>query len=135
VYDFAVTRESDMLDLCERFFAAAAAGDVEAMREMYAPEAVIWNNHTMVTQNVEQNLQMLAAVVRHIRGFRYEDVNRQVTASGFVEEHVLRGETPDGAQLSVPACVVCEVVDGRITRFSEYLNSAHLEPLTRPAPK
>jgi ketosteroid isomerase-like protein len=29
----------------------------------------------------------------------------------------------------VPACIVCTVTNGRITRLDEYLDSAHVAPL------
>jgi ketosteroid isomerase-like protein len=119
-----------MLELCERFFAAAAAGDVEAVRGIYAPDAVIWHNNDGREQTVEQNLGVLAWATSRIEGFRYEDVRRTVTDSGFIEQHVLRGRAPNGVELRVPACLVCTVVDGRIARVDEYFDSAQIAALT-----
>jgi ketosteroid isomerase-like protein len=45
---------------------------------------------------------------------------------GFVHQHVLSGTRKDGARLSLPACLVCEVKDGRITRLDEYFDSARV---------
>ncbi len=119
-----------MLALCERFFAAVASGDLDAVRSMYAPDAVIWHNNDDAEQSVEQNLRVLRWATSNITGFRYEDARMTVTADGFMEQHVLRGTAPNGDEVRVPACIVCAVRDGRITRLDEYLDSAQVASLT-----
>ncbi len=116
----------DALDLAKRLFAAITAGDVDAVRAMYAPDAVIWHNNDGATQTVDQNLATLSWIAANVKGFRYDDVRCQATGSGFVEQHVTRGMTPKGAEFAFPACIVATVADGRITRIDEYLDSAHL---------
>jgi len=118
-----------MLALAERFMTAVAGGDLRTVREIYADDAVIWHNNDRSTQGVDENLRVLEWIQRNITGVRYEEVQRLATDTGFVEQHVLRGRIPMGAELDVPACLVCPVVDGRITRLEEYLDSAHLAPL------
>ncbi len=118
-----------MLDLARRFFAAITAGDIDGVRAMYAPDAVIWHNNDGVGQSVEQNLAVLGWVATHIADFRYEDVRCQATATGFVEQHVTRGRAPNGTELAIAACIVCTVVDGCISRVDEYLDSAQITPL------
>jgi len=122
-------QRKSMLDLARRFFAAITAGDIDAVREMYAPDAVVWHNNDGIEQGVEQNLAVLRWVTKNITGFRYEDVRCQATDTGFVEQHITRGRAPNGADLAMSACIVCTVVDGRITRVDEYLDSAQLAPL------
>jgi ketosteroid isomerase-like protein len=121
--------ESEVLALAERFFAAIPRGDVATVREIYAPDAVIWHNHLDREQKPEENLRVLAWVARNVAGMRYEDVRRQATATGFVQQHVLRGTGPGGEPLEVRACIVCEVAGGRIVRLDEYLDSAALTAL------
>jgi ketosteroid isomerase-like protein len=118
-----------MLDLCERFFAAVTAGDLDAVRTIYADDAVIWHNNDDAEQNVDENLRVLRWATSRIAGFRYEDVRRTATADGFIEQHVLRGTAPNGAELRVPACIVCTVADGRIMRLDEYFDSAQIAAL------
>jgi ketosteroid isomerase-like protein len=125
--------EAAMLALCDRFFGAITRGDIEEVRSIYAPRAVIWHNHQANTENVEENLRVLALATQFIAGFRYEDVVRRATADGFVQRHVLRGRTPLGDELTVPACLVCTVDAGSIVRVDEYMDSAHLAPLQRRA--
>lgn len=119
----------EILELADRFFAAIPKGDIETLRAIYAPDARIWHNHDQATQSVEQNLQVLAWVVKNIAELRYEEIRRHATPTGFVQQHVLRGRAPNGTPLEVPACIVCAVAGGRITRLDEYLDSAQLEAL------
>ena len=121
--------ERAMLDLCERFFAAASSGDLDAVRAIYAPEAVIWHNNDDTEQTVDENLRVLRWATSRIAGFRYEDVRRTATSTGFMEQHTLRGTAPNGEDLRVPACIVCTVVDGRITRLDEYFDPAQIAAL------
>ena len=115
--------------VAERLFGAIMAGNVDAVRGIYAPDAVIWHNSDGVEQSVDDNLRVLRWVVRHIGNLRYEAVRCHPTENGFVQQHVLRGTAPNGQALSIPACLVCTVTDGRITRLDEYLDTAHLAPL------
>lgn len=112
------------LDLCDRLFSAIMRGDIEAVRGIYAPDAVIWHNDDKTAQAPEQNLRVLGWVTRNVKDLRYEEIRRQETPAGFVQQHVLRGIAPNGTPIEVPACIVCEVRDGRITRLDEYLDSA-----------
>lgn len=123
--------EANMLALCERFLDAIVRGDIDTVREIYAPDCVIWHNNADAAETVDENLRTLEAVPKIVRRFRYEDVVRRATADGFIEQHVVRGTTPSGEELRIPAVLICTVADGRITRLDEYLDSAHLAPLTR----
>lgn len=117
------------LELCDLFFAAISRGDIDAVRAIYAPDAVIWHNDEKAEQTPDRNLKVLGWVTRNIKDMRYEEVRRHATPTGFVEQHVLRGVAPNGAPLEIPACIVCEVRDGHITRLDEYLDSAQTAAL------
>ena len=118
--------KSDVEALADRLFAAIEAGDVDAVRELYAPDAVIWHNTDGIEQTAEQNLRVLGWVTANLADRRYEDVRRLITPSGFVQQHVLRFTRADGTRQEVPACVVVACDGGRITRVDEYLDSAHV---------
>ncbi len=117
------------LTVAERLFAAIMAGNVDAVRDIYAPDAVIWHNNDNNSQTVDQNLAVLGWVVKHVKQLRYDQVRRQATETGVVQQHVLRGIAPNGEPLEIAACIVCVVQNGRITRLDEYLDSAQLKTL------
>lgn len=117
------------MEIADRLFAAIEAGDIEAVRSLYAPDAVIWHNNDGAEQSPEQNLAVLQWVVDNLAERAYEDVRRQVTEDGFVQQHVLRF-TKNGERREIPACLVVRCADGHITRIDEYLDSAHIARIT-----
>lgn len=120
---------SNHLQVAERLFAAIMRADIAGVREVYAPDCVIWHNNDGAEQNVEQNLKVLGWVTRKLENLRYEEIRRHETPTGFVQQHVLRGVTANGTAIAIPACIVCLVENGRITRLDEYIDSAHVAPL------
>ena len=122
---------SDVLDLAARFIDAVAAGDLETVRSIYAPDAVIWHNNDRRETTVEENLKVLGWMASKVTDKRYDDVRRQKTDNGYVQQHVLRGTAPNGEAFEVEACLVVQVRDGRITRLEEYLDTAQIQPLLR----
>jgi uncharacterized protein len=125
-----VTRD-EIESLADAFFAAIEAGDVERIRELYAPDAVIWHNFDQVEQNVTDNVRTLSFVVRAVASRRYADVRRVILDDGFVQQHVLRGDAP-GGRLEMPAMMRVWTADGRVTRVDEYLDPAQAAVLRAP---
>lgn len=122
--------------LAARFVTAIAAGDMDAIRAIYAPDARIWHNFDgpdFPGQTVDENLKTLGWMRRILKNIRYDVKRLEPIASGFVQQHVLNGVTSLGETLAMPACIICTVQDGRITRLEEYLDTAHVAPLTRAA--
>jgi len=121
---------SDPLSVCDRLFKAVMAGDFEAVREIYSPDAHIWHNFDGGVQTVEENLETLRWMTGSVAKLRYEEIRRQRTDQGFVQQHVLRGTTKDGKDFELPAVILCTVVDGHVTQLDEYFDVRHLAPLT-----
>ena len=120
------TTPEQSLETADRLFSAIERGDVAAIRDIYAPTAKIWHNNDGLTQTVDANLAVLGWVVANILELAYTEVRRNPTPTGFVQQHVMRGRLKSsGKEFRLPACIICEVEDGRITRLDEYLDSAH----------
>jgi ketosteroid isomerase-like protein len=116
--------EEQTLEAADKLFSAIEKGEVDAIRAIYTPKTVIWHNNDQKEQTVEENLAVLGWVVTNIKLLRYTDIKRQLTATGFVQQHILRGRFRDH-DLALPACIIAVVEDGHITRIDEYLDSAH----------
>jgi len=121
--------EPDVLELADRFFDAIERNDSDALRQIYTPDVTVWHNHDRKGQDLETNLKVLSWLHRNVSDKRYDEVRRMPTATGFVEQHVLRGTTKTGKVLDVPACLVITVTGGRISRIEEYVDSADLAAL------
>jgi hypothetical protein len=74
--------------------------------------------------DLETLLSFNVAVGRVVRDFRYGDAVRSATATGFVEEHSVRGALPGGKTLDLAVCVVAEINGGKVTKVREYFDSA-----------
>ena len=119
----------DPLGVAERFFAAIEAGDVDTVREIYHPDVVIWHNYDGLDRREsgdsrEANLKVLAGLPERIAGAKYDVWYREATSTGFVQQHVLKGTMPNGQPIELPACIVCKVEEGWITRLDEYFDPA-----------
>jgi ketosteroid isomerase-like protein len=109
------------LAVARRFFAAIERGDLEAVRELYAPDVVVWHGFDQREKTREENLAMLAAAIDANGPLRYDELRLAPIPGGFVQQHVVRGRA-----LVLPAVVVCSVANGRITRLDEYFDSAQV---------
>ena len=123
---------TDALAVAERFFEAIEAGDVERIKAIYAPNAVIWHNNDQKEQTVDENLRVLDWVVRNLKNRHYRVKRRVAIPGGFLQQHVLEADTANGP-FSMPACIVVEVKDGRISRLDEYLDSGQTAVLAKLA--
>ena len=122
-----MSNSENTLALAKRFFDAIEKGDIDAVRAIYAPDAVIWHNNDGLATSREDNLKVLTGFIKAVPTRHY--IDRQVGAfdGGFVQQHLLKGKLANGKDLALACCIVCQVKDGRITRLDEYFDSAALE--------
>ena len=114
--------EAEMHDVADRLVAAIAAGDADAVRRVYAPDATIWHNFDEREQTVDENLATLSDLHQRARGLEYTEITRFLAPGGFVQQHVLVGHAK-GGPLRLPAMIRFRVDGGRITRLEEYLDT------------
>lgn len=119
--------DAEIRALAKRFFDCVETGDIEGLVACYSPNAKIWHNTDELEQGPEDNRKTLTGMVGRIKDRVYDQRRVETFPGGFVQQHVLRGtRVHDGARIHLPACIVCAVKDGRITRLDEYFDSAHV---------
>lgn len=111
-------------DTVIRFFAALEAGDIDTVRAIYAPAALIWHNDDLIEQPVEENLKVLAGLHKAVSGLHYEVIRRAPADDGVIQQHILRGWLRNGQEVALHAAMYLQVRDGHVTRIEEYLDSA-----------
>lgn len=116
--------EDSIRAVAERFFAAVEAGDADTVRDSYAPDVVIWHGHTRQAQDRDTNVATLTNFIAISRDRRYTDRKVRFFPGGFVQQHLLVATSNGGAVLELPAALICEVADGRITRLEEYFDNS-----------
>ena len=112
----------DNEELCKALFEAFASGNEQRIRELCAPDMQARQNNSP-PMDLDTLLGFSRAVLGVVEDFRYDDAVRSATATGFVEEHRVRGVLPDGSQLDVAVCVVADVRDGKVASIREYLDT------------
>ena len=122
--------DDETLALADRMFAAIEAGDLDAVRETYDPDIVVWANFDDRSQDLERSLRVLGWLCSKLADRRYEVKRRDVIPGGFLQEHVLHGTAPDGSTVAMPACIVASVEAGLITRINEYLDPVGVRALS-----
>ena len=131
-----MSSESEIRALAKRFFDAVEAGDIDTVFATYSADARIWHNTDGAEQTRDDNAATLKGFVRQhdLQPAPGDDPPPAAfSTGGFVHQHTLRGTRPDGVAVSLDACIVCAVEDGRITRLDEYFDSAQVAAFTARA--
>tara|TARA_R110002033_G_scaffold45255_3_gene88565 strand:- start:291 stop:695 length:405 start_codon:yes stop_codon:yes gene_type:complete len=124
-----------MRELVSGFFDAVGAGDIEAVKNYYDDDLVVWHNFDNAEQTKAENIASLASIPDRLRDRVYANRQVEVFEGGFVQQHVLIATRIfDGARIEMPAIIICRVRNGKIIRLDEYLDSAHVAELRKVAP-
>ncbi len=117
----------EILSLAKRFFDGIEQGNIAILREVYDPKVEIWHNTDDLVQSADDNVKTLEGFVSRIAHRKYEQRRVHAFPGGFVQQHLLTGTRKDGEHVTLHACIVCAVSNGRITRLDEYFDSAAVE--------
>ena len=110
--------------IAEELVRAVTTGDLSLAGELYADDAVLWQNTTGRTSDKARALSTIQWLYNTVKELEYEDIRLQELPDGFVQQHRLKGNLANGATLAVDACMVVRVKDGKILRVDEYFDSA-----------
>lgn len=103
--------------------ACIVQGRSDELRALYARDARVWHSFDEAFKPVEDIFATLAMMKANVASMSYDDVRLHVRAHGWVQEHLLTVELPDGRRMAVPACIAAELDgDGRIAVLREYID-------------
>ena len=117
--------------LADSFFAAIERADLDAIREIYAPDVEVWINVAGEPQGRDQSLALLDTFTSRLQGLRYEVIVRHPLPDGFVQRHVLHGRLASGEEITAPVCLLVHVADGHIQKLYEYLDGSAVASVFR----
>ena len=104
-------------------------GDVAGIDALYTDDAKVWRNFDGRELSKAQILKVVAFLANGVTELNYEVSRVQPTDTGFVQQHTLQCVAKNGEKVNAPACLVATVVDGKISRLEEYLDSNALKAL------
>ena len=125
-------KDSQTLELCDRFFDSIEQRDFETLRSCYAPEAVIWHSHDCLYQPRSENLAMLRRGGETQQKVRYRDRRIRVFEGGFVQQHRIEVTWANGFEGRMDVCFVGYVRDGMISRAYEYFDTGQVDKFLPP---
>ncbi len=108
----------------ERLFHTVEHGDLEDLWRIFGDGAMVWHNTDEKLTDVATSITNLRKIRETSQEFRYVDIRRQPTPTGFVQQHTLILTLADGRSIRDLCCCVCTVQDGRITHMDAYHDSA-----------
>ena len=108
----------------ERLFHIVEHGDLAELRDIFTADAMVWHNTDEKLVDVETTIRNLETIRANATVFHYSDIRREPTPSGFVQQHILTVEMPDGRSMRDLACCICRVEGGRIAHMDAYHDSA-----------
>lgn len=117
--------------LCHALFDAIEQGDIDAVDDCYAADMTMWVNVGRAEITREENLAALARGRDLHRRRTYNDRIIDTFDDGFVVQYTVHVVAHDGTTVPLPACLVAEVRDAKITKLFEYLDSGKFSPRGR----
>lgn len=113
-------------EVADAVFDAIERGDTESLASLWADDIGVWHNHDQIVQSKDENLAVLAWMIRNTTSVEYRDIARDLTSDGFAQRHTLRITHLDGRTTDLPAALFATVRDGQVTAIYEYLDSAQV---------
>lgn len=121
----------------DRLNAAIEACDLAGVRACFTPDAQVWHGYDCVAHDLESFLASIEPIFAAGVEIRYDDVRRQPTPGGFVQQYLVVTPAADGGWSAKPCCSVFHLKDGLIHRAQEYLDrtgvvTAETRPMATP---
>ena len=115
-----ITDDTVVKSVAEKMARAVADCDLDALRELYTPDACIWNSSDDKEKTVEESLEFLAAQLSMLTKVRFEDVKLTPTPTGYIDQHYARAVLPTGDELRIPNILVVTLEGERVKRIDDY---------------
>ncbi len=120
---------NQMIDLGHKMMKAAEAGDMDLVRQCYTDDAMLWVNTRRTAISIDDHISMIKSMRGRATNIRYVDIRIAPFTGGFVMQHLVLGDLPEGQTLNIPACFVVKVRDGKISYREEYIDSGAQAPI------
>src|SRR5262249_8156566 len=108
---------------------AISKKDVAGVANVYSDHCVVWYNYDNKHQTRDESLAALTSSLRPFNTICYANIRRELTESGYVQQHVMIGELHGGGRIEVPCCHVGAVRNGKLVRLDAYFDPAPLLPV------
>jgi hypothetical protein len=117
-------------EVADQLFAAIERSDEATLRQLFDDDIAVWRVGARRDNDKERALKVLRWFIEVSTQRRYEILDRQLFAGGFVQQHILHATGRNGGLIALRVCIVIKVgVNALISRIDEYFDPADLAPL------
>ncbi|HEY9305133.1 MAG TPA: nuclear transport factor 2 family protein [Mycobacterium sp.] len=121
--------------VADQLFAAIERSDEAALDQLFDDDIAVWRVGARRDNDKVRALKVLRWFIGVTTRRRYEILDRQLFADGFVQQHILHATGHDGASIALRVCIVIKLggtpsSQALISRIDEYFDPAELAPLT-----
>jgi len=120
------------LQIAEQLFKCIEAKQVDGVAALYHDDVEVWHNFDNAVQSKTDNLKVLTGLTQTIPQLHYEVLERHVIGNRVIQRHNLHCRIAGDNEVVIPASIFITVVDEKIKRIDEYLDTAQASKL-RPA--
>lgn len=118
-----MTGTDDGGEAIDRAFEALERGDLDAARDCFTEDAVVWHGFDRVARGLDETLADWTGLVAAFPERGLEDIRRRTAGDGaFVQQHLFVVRDAAGSRRAWPVCIVVRIEGGRITRLDEYID-------------
>ena len=114
-------------DVVERYFAAVDAEDFDTLRRLLHPDVALTACGSGPRQGSEAVIALFRAIFERFPVHSDRPTRLICDGSTVVAEIHFEGRSATGVDVTFEAVDVFDIVDGRIVRLTQWLDSAHLE--------
>jgi ketosteroid isomerase-like protein len=124
-----------IVDVADRLFAAIERNDEATLEQMFDDDITVWRSGARRDDDKARALRVLHWFIGVTTQRRYEILDRQLFADGFVQQHILHATGHNGGSIALRVCIVIRLgvqssSRAQIGRIDEYFDPAELAPIT-----
>ncbi len=123
-----------IVELADELFAAIERSDETTLNHLFHDDIAVWRAGARRDDDKTRALKVLHWFIGVTTQRRYEILDRQLFADGFVQQHILHAAGRNGGSIALRVCIVIKVKvsasnQALISRIDEYFDPAELAPL------
>ncbi len=120
--------------VADQLFAAIENSDTATVARLWSDDIAVWRVGAGRDRDKVRALRVIDLFIGATARRRYEILDRQLFAGGFVQQHILHATGHNGGSIAMRVCIVIKLgaspnSQALISRIDEYFDPAELAPL------
>src|SRR5262245_35914342 len=117
------------VQIAEQLFKSIENKRVDDVAALYHDDVEVWHNFDNAIQTKAENLKVLTGLTQTVAQLRYEVLERHAIGNRVIQRHNLYCRMAGNDEVVIPASIFLTIVDEKIKRIDEYLDTAQASKL------